>query len=65
MMHWWLMYKIPLLIYVAVLLGMFFVHPVGALVVAFLSSFISVPWVIFAKWVCKRIDRGLKFNGRK
>lgn len=64
-MHRWILYKIPVVVYCIILIWMFSVHPASALIVAGISLIIAIPWVIFAKWVCKRIDRSLKFNGRK
>ena len=64
-MHRWLFYKIPLILYGLALLWMFCMHPASALVVTVVSLFIAVPWVIFAKHLCKCIDDSKKFNHRK
>lgn len=64
-MHRWLLYRIPLAVYILALIGMFFMHPFGALIVAGISLFFAVPWMIIAKWICREIDKSNKFNHRK
>lgn len=64
-MYRWLLYKIPLILYGLVLLWMFYIHSASALVVMVVSLFIAVPWVVFAKYLCKCIDDSKKFNHRK
>ncbi|MFR8547734.1 MAG: hypothetical protein ACLVEV_03795 [Lachnospiraceae bacterium] len=64
-MYRWILYRIPLAVYILILTWMFLIHPAGALIVAGMSLVIMVPWLIFARWVCDRIDASDKFNHRK
>lgn len=64
-MLWWLLYKIPLAVYCLVLIWMFIIHPIGSIVVGVMSAFVMIPWLLFARYVCRSYDESKRFNGRK
>lgn len=61
----WLTFKIPLAVYCIVVLVCMMFNLVAGVVIAVAAGFVVVPWLIFAKWLCREVEKSKKFNGRK
>ncbi|MDY3251216.1 MAG: hypothetical protein SOX32_12825 [Candidatus Choladocola sp.] len=64
-MLWLMLYWIPLILYCIILFGFIIIHPAGGIVAGIISAFAMVPWLLFARWICKKYDESKRFNHRK
>lgn len=63
--HWWLFFKGPLIICCIIAFGLILLDPIRGLILGTVFAVLVVPWFLFARWLCKEIDRSKKFNHRK
>lgn len=62
---WLILYWIPMIMYCIILLWMVVLQPAGGIIIGFIFAFAMIPWLLFARWICKKYDKSKRFNHRK
>lgn len=60
----WLLIRIPLIVYVVIVVACTLLYAPGGFFIAIVGAVILTPWLLFARWVCREIEKSERFNHR-
>ena len=60
----WLLIRVPLIVYAVIAVACILVYAPGGIIIAAAGAVVLVPWLLFARWVCRRVEESERFNHR-
>ncbi len=60
----WLLIRVPLIAYAVIAVVCIALYAPGGIIVAMAGAVVLTPWLLFARWVCREIEKSERFNHR-
>ena len=60
----WLLIRVPLIAYAVIAVACILAYAPGGFIIAIAGAVVLTPWLLFARWVCREIEKSERFNHR-